>query len=44
MTLVGPLDSAATVLTRADAAIYARKEGRRDYDSLPAAPGYRVRR
>jgi diguanylate cyclase (GGDEF)-like protein len=44
MTLVGRLDSAATVLTRADAAMYARKAGRRDCDSLPAAPGYRVRR
>ncbi len=44
MTLVGPLDSAATVLTRADGAMYARKAGRRDYDSLPATPGYRVRR
>jgi diguanylate cyclase (GGDEF)-like protein len=43
MTLVGPLDSAAAVPTRADAAMYARKAGRRDYDSLPATRGHRVR-
>ena len=34
MTLVGPLDSAAEVLKRADAAMYARKAGRRD-DAFP---------
>ncbi len=44
MTLVGRLDSAAEVLKRADAAMYARKAGRRDDDSLRATPALRVRR
>ena len=37
VTLVRPLDSVAEVLTRADAAMYARKAGRRDPKSRPAA-------
>jgi diguanylate cyclase (GGDEF)-like protein len=39
VTLVRPFDSVAEVLTRADAAMYARKAGRRDPKSRPAARG-----
>jgi len=37
VTLIGPHDSPAEVLTRADAAMYARKAGRREDHTLPAA-------
>ncbi len=37
VTLIGPHDSAAEVLRRADAAMYARKAGRREYRSRRAA-------
>jgi diguanylate cyclase (GGDEF)-like protein len=44
MTLVGPPDSDAEVLRRADVAMYARKATRRDDDSQNAGPTLRVRR
>jgi diguanylate cyclase (GGDEF)-like protein len=44
VTLIGPLDSAAEVLRRADAAMYARKAGRREDRSRRAAREWPVRR